>query len=270
MSRRSVSLTAIGGNITHWIRFEHAAATGFGVIENDRIAVHEGDMFDAPTATGEDLSLDQVTPLAPTSAGKMLALWKNFHALATKLNQEIPPEPLYFTKANGSFLGTGAIIRKPRSYDGKVAFEGELGIVIGRECRAVSEAEAESHIFGYTCVNDVTAVELIGKDATFAQWMRAKSFDTFGVFGPVVATGLDPSTLSIRTVLNDQERQNYPVSDMIFGPVKIVSMISQDVTLHPGDIICCGTSVGVGSMKPGSTIEVTIDGIGTLSNRYEN
>ena len=142
--------------------------------------------------------------------------------------------------------------------------------MIGCECRAVSDADAANHIFGYTCINDVTAVELIGKDATFAQWTRAKSFDTFGVFGPVVATGLDPSTLSIRTLLNDQERQNYPVSDMILAPVKIVSMISQDMTLHAGDVICCGTSVGVGSMKPGSTIAVTIDGIGTLGNRYES
>jgi 2-keto-4-pentenoate hydratase/2-oxohepta-3-ene-1,7-dioic acid hydratase in catechol pathway len=256
--------------MTHWIRFEHAGATGFGTLENDRIAVHEGDMFDAPAATGEVLSLHQVMPLVPAAAGKMLALWNNFHALATKLNQEIPREPLYFVKANGSYLGAGGIIRKPPAYDGKVVFEGELGIVIGRECRAVSEAHAASHIFGFTCINDVTAVGLIGKDATFAQWTRAKSFDTFGVFGPVVATGLDASTLSIRTLLNDQERQNYPVSDMIFAPANIVSMISQDMTLHAGDVICCGTSVGVGSMKPGSTIEVTIDGIGTLGNRYEN
>ena len=256
--------------MTHWIRFQHAGASGFGTLENDEIAVYEGDMFDAPTATGEQHSLDQVTPLAPTAAGKMLALWNNFHALATKLDQEIPAEALYFVKTNGSYLGSGAVIRKPSSYDGKVVFEGELGIVIGRQCRAVSEADAGNHIFGYTCINDVTAVELIARDATFAQWTRAKSFDTFGVFGPVVATGLDPSTLSVRTLLNDQERQNYPVSDMIFGPRKIVSMISQDMTLHAGDVICCGTSVGVGSMKPGSSIEVSIDGIGTLSNRYES
>lgn len=256
--------------MTHWIRFQHAGATGFGILEGNAIAVHEGDMFDAPAATGASLSLDDVVPVAPTAAGKMLALWNNFHALAEKLDQKIPPEPLYFIKANGSYLGTGGVIRKPSSYDGKVVFEGELGIVIGRECRSVSERKAESHIFGYTCINDVTAIEIIARDATFAQWTRAKSFDTFGVFGPVVATGLDPATLTIRTVLNDQERQNYPVSDMIFGPHAIVSAISRDITLHPGDVICCGTSVGVGSMKPGSIIEVTIDGIGTLSNRYED
>ena len=189
--------------------------------------------------------------------------------MAAKLDQAAPAEPLYFIKANGSYLGTGGTIRKPSSYDGKVVFEGELGVVIGTECRAVSEAASADHIFGYTCVNDVTAIGILGKDPSFQQWTRAKSFDTFGVFGPVVATGLDPSTLAIRTVLNDQERQHYPVSDLFFQPAQIVSAVSQDLTLHPGDVICCGTSVGVGSMKPGSTVEVTIDGIGTLRNRYE-
>ena len=116
----------------------------------------------------------------------------------------------------------------------------------------------------------VTAIAIIGKDASFQQWTRAKSFDTFGVFGPVVATGLDPATLSIQTMLNDQERQHYPVSDLIFQPAQIVSAVSQDMTLHAGDVICCGTSVGVGSMKLGSTVEVTIDGIGTLRNQYED
>ena len=255
--------------MTHWIRFQHAGAAGFGTLDGGTIAVHEGDMFEAPTATGEELALEEVTTLTPTAAGKMIALWNNFHALAKKLDQAIPEEPLYFIKADGSYLAGGGIIRKPPAYDGKVVFEGELGIVIGRQCRSVSEADAADHVFGYTCINDVTAIEIIGRDPTFAQWTRAKSFDTFGVFGPVVATGLDPSTLTVRTVLNDQERQNYPVSDMIIPPHRIVSMISRDVTLNPGDVICCGTSVGVGSMKPGSTIAVTIEGIGTLGNRYE-
>ena len=111
-------------------------------------------------------------------------------------------------------------------------------------------------------------MEIVKKDPSFPQWTRSKSFDTFGVFGPVVATGLNPSTLSIRTTLDGQERQHYSVDDLFFRPTQIVSAVSQDVTLHPGDVICCGTSVGVGSMKPGCTVEVTIDGIGTLRNRY--
>ena len=125
------------------------------------------------------------------------------------------------------------------------------------------------HIFGYTCINDVTAVDLISKNQTFAQWTRAKSFDGFGAFGPVVATGLDAASLRVRTVLDGQERQNYPVSDMIFPPARLVSLLSQDMTLMPGDVIACGTSVGVGTMKnPTNTVEVSIDGVGTLGNVF--
>jgi 2-keto-4-pentenoate hydratase/2-oxohepta-3-ene-1,7-dioic acid hydratase in catechol pathway len=125
-------------------------------------------------------------------------------------------------------------------------------------------------VFGYTCINDVTAAQLISKDKTFAQWTRAKSFDTFGVYGPVIATGLDPADLVVKTVLNGDERQNYPISDMIFPVASLVSRLSHDMTLVAGDIIACGTSVGVGAMKEASnTVEITIDGIGTLSNVFE-
>jgi 2-keto-4-pentenoate hydratase/2-oxohepta-3-ene-1,7-dioic acid hydratase in catechol pathway len=226
-------------------------------------------MFASPKASGKSLPLSDVALLTPTQPSKMVALWNNFHALAAKLGNPEPPEPLYFLKGNNSFLAHGGVIRAPASYTGKVVYEGELGIVIGMSCRAVSEAAAQNYIFGYTCINDVTASELINRDATFAQWTRAKSFDTFGVFGPAIATGLDPAQLNVRLVLNDQERQNYPVGDMIFAPHRLVSLISQDMTLEAGDVIACGTSVGVGSMKPGSTVSVVIDGIGTLTNRYE-
>lgn len=252
-----------------WIRYEAGGHAGFGRLEAGTIAVHEGDLFASPRPTGETLPLAAVKVLTPTNPTKMIALWNNFHALAAKLQQAIPPEPLYFLKAPSSFLAHGATIRKPESYDGKVVYEGELGIVIGRRCKAVSEAEAPGAIFGYTCVNDVTAAEIIQRDASFAQWVRSKSFDTFGVFGPVVATGIDPAALTVKLTLNGQERQSYPVSDMIFPPARLVSLISRDMTLEPGDVICCGTSIGVGSMKPGSDVAVTIDGIGTLSNRYE-
>ncbi len=255
--------------MTHWIRFAENGVPGFGQLDGATVDVYSGDMFDSPQPTGRTVALAAVTLLVPAAAGKMVALWNNFHALAAKLGNPVPAEPLYFIKGNGSYLASGEPIRRPPSYGGKVIFEGELGIVIGRTCRAVSEADAPAHIFGYTCINDVTAVDLLNKDATFAQWTRAKSFDTFGVFGPVVATGLDPLQLSVRTVLDGQERQNYPVADMVFPPARLVSLISQDMTLDPGDVIACGTSIGVGSMKPGSTVAVTIDGIGTLVNRFE-
>jgi 2-keto-4-pentenoate hydratase/2-oxohepta-3-ene-1,7-dioic acid hydratase in catechol pathway len=123
-------------------------------------------------------------------------------------------------------------------------------------------------VFGYTCANDVTVADILNRDASFAQWVRAKGFDTFCPMGPVVATGLDPATLVVTTVLNGEERQNYPISDMRFSVQQLVSLISQDMTLNPGDVILCGTSVGVGSMKPGSQVEIDIEGIGKLSNRF--
>jgi 2-keto-4-pentenoate hydratase/2-oxohepta-3-ene-1,7-dioic acid hydratase in catechol pathway len=255
--------------MAYWIRFEHGGRTGFGTLEDDTITVHRGDMFASPVATGDKLSLGAVKLLTPCAPSKMVALWNNFHQLAAKLGNPEPAEPLYFLKGNNSFLAHGETIRKPAAYDGKVVYEGELGVVIGKRASHVSEADAAAHIFGYTCINDVTAAELINKDATFAQWTRAKSFDTFGVFGPAIATGVEPSGLTIRLVLNEQERQNYPVADMIFAPARLVSLISRDMTLEPGDVIACGTSVGVGSMKPGSAVSVSIDGVGTLTNRYE-
>jgi len=253
----------------HWIRFEHAGKTRFGTLQNGMIKVHEGNMFDMPTATRETLPLDAVTVLTPTQATKMVAMWNNFHALAAKLGLSAPPEPLYLIKAPNSYLASGQLIKSSPSYTGKVTFEGELGIVIGKHCKAVSVADADKYIFGYTCVNDVTCAELIYKDSTFQQWTRAKNFDTFGVFGPVIATGLNPAELTVKSILNGQERQNYPISDMIRSAQELVSIISQDFSFSPGDVIACGTSVGVGSMKPGSKIEIVIDGIGILSNEFK-
>ena len=252
-----------------WIRFAKDGEVGFGTLEDETITRHEGALFEGPQPTGETLQLAAVTLLTPVVPSKMVALWNNYHALAAKLGLEPPAEPLYFLKANSSFATGGETIRRPASYDGRVVYEGELGIVIGRHCAGVSEAEAAAHIFGYTCINDVTAADLLNKDPTFAQWTRAKSFDGFGVFGPVVATELDPAGLSVRTVLNGEERQNYPIGDMIFPPEALVSRISQDMTLLPGDVIACGTSLGVGSMKqPRNRVEVSIEGIGTLSNEF--
>ncbi len=253
-----------------FLRFTHLGTTAFGTVENDTIAVHEGDMFAGPAATGETLALSAVTLLTPTAPGKMIALWNNSHALAEKLGNPKPAEPLYFIKTSNSFLAGGGAIRRPSSYDGRIIYEGELGIVIGKTCKEIAEADADACIFGYSCINDVTAFDLIDKDPSFAQWARAKSFDSFGAYGPVVANGLNPDNLVIKTVLNGRERQNYPVSDMIHPPRRLVSLISHDMTLHPGDVICCGTSLGAGTMKqPSNIVEVSIDGIGTLSNTFD-
>jgi 2-keto-4-pentenoate hydratase/2-oxohepta-3-ene-1,7-dioic acid hydratase in catechol pathway len=251
-----------------WLRFVHNGASKFGTLENDLINVHVGSMFDNPSPNGEKILIADVIISTPTVPTTFIALWNNYHALAAKLNSAIPAEPLYLMKAASSILAHDEAIQAPKHYDGKVVFEGELGIVIGREIHDVGEDQARAAIFGYTCINDVTAAEIITRDATFAQWTRAKSFPTFGVFGPVIATDVDPAKLRVRTLLDGVERQNYPCVDMIFSPPKIVSLISRDVRLLPGDVIACGTSVGVGSMKPGAIIEIIIDGIGTLRNTF--
>jgi 2-keto-4-pentenoate hydratase/2-oxohepta-3-ene-1,7-dioic acid hydratase in catechol pathway len=253
---------------TRWVRFSHAGATGFGTLTGDAVAVHSGSMFLGATATGQRLPLADVRLLAPVLPGKIIALWNNFHALGRKLNLGPPPEPLYLLKSIGAVLGPEDTIIQPPDV-GKVVFEGELGVVIGKTCKAVSPAEALDHVFGYTCGNDVTASEILNRDPTFAQWARAKGYDTFCPLGPVIATGLDPATLTVKTLLNGEVRQDYPISDMVFAVPELVSRLSRDMTLYPGDVVLCGTSVGVGSMKPGSRVEVEIEGIGRLGNPFE-
>ena len=251
----------------HWIRYSHEGTTGFGTLSGDRIDVHHGNMFADPEPTGKALSLAAVKLLMPTLPTKVIALWNNFAALGEKLGLAVPAEPLYFLKAPNSFANPGDIIQKPRS-EGKVVYEGELGIVIGKTANAVTEENAHDNVFGYTCANDVTVADILNRDASFTQWVRAKGFDTFCPMGPAIATGLDATKLVVRTTLNGSLRQDFPISDMRFSVSQLVSLISADMTLFPGDVILSGTSIGVGSMKPGSDVEIEIAGIGTLKNRY--
>lgn len=254
-----------------WIRFEaaeHLGQSGFGLLEGETIEVCQGDMFGAFERTGQSLPLDSVTTALPCRPGKFVGLWNNYHAQAAKQGLGVPAEPLYFIKAASSYCAHGQSFEAPGSYQGRVVYEGELGLVIGKTCKNATSDEAQEAIFGVTCVNDVTALDLLTRDLSFAQWTRAKSFDTFGIFGPVIATGLDLSALRVRTLVNGRERQNYLCSDMIFSPVQIVCALSKDMTLYAGDVIACGTSLGVLPIKPGTVVEVSIDGIGILCNTF--
>ena len=254
--------------MTVWLRFLHRGTTKFGMFDKDTIEVCAGDPFAGAQPTGEHLTLAAVTLLPPCQPTKMIGLWNNFAARAEAEKLQRPEHPLWFVKTNNCFIAHGEMIRRPTDYQGPVVFEGELGIVIGKPCRSVSEAESEGHIFGYTCVNDVTARQILRNDPSFPQWSRAKSFDTFGPFGPVIAAGIEPDTLTVRTLVNGEERQNYLVTDMFFRPRAIVSRLSQDMTLMPGDIIACGTSLGAGPIEEGDLVEVEIEGVGRLANRF--
>ncbi|HEV7614537.1 MAG TPA: fumarylacetoacetate hydrolase family protein [Steroidobacteraceae bacterium] len=250
-----------------WARFRsNDGRTGFGTFDGEHIAEHAGDLFSAPQATGRTLSRGTFTLQSPCAPSKIVALWNNFNALAMKLGKPAPTHPLFLIKPGTSVVGPGEQIRRPTGYTGKIAYEGELGIVIGRLCKDLPPKEAGGHIFGYTCVNDVTASDILNENADFAQWCRSKGYDTFGCLGPAIATGLDWSRLRVITRVDGTERQNYPLSDMIIPPEELVSRISHDMTLLPGDVIACGTSVGVGSIKDGCAVEVEIDGIGSLMN----
>jgi 2-keto-4-pentenoate hydratase/2-oxohepta-3-ene-1,7-dioic acid hydratase in catechol pathway len=251
---------------TAWVRFALDGRVGFGRLDGERIHVHRGDLFGGAEDSGERLALDRVKLLAPVQPTKVLGLWNNFGQLAAKLGLGRPAEPLYFIKSPNTYLDPGATIRRPPDEGARLMFEGELAIVIGKTTSRVSVGAAPEHVFGYTCANDVTLVGVIERDPSFAQWARAKGGDTFCPFGPAVVSGLSPETLRVRTLLDGEVRQDYPISDMRFSVAELVSMLSHDMTLLPGDLILCGTSVGVGTMKAGSEVVVEIDGIGRLVN----
>ena len=250
-----------------WVRFrQNDGSTGYGVLNQDEITRYSAEPWSDSKVEGGRIHISDVTLLSPCVPTKIVALWNNFRELSAKLDKAIPNHPLFLIKPSTSLAGPNDPIIRPASYSGKIAFEGELGIVIGKTSRNVPLSDAADHIFGYTCVNDVTAVELLNEDPNFPQWCRSKGFDSFGCIGPVIATDLDWGNERVVTRMNDVERQNYPLSDMVFSPEEQVSLISQDVTLQPGDVIACGTSVGIGSIKEGATVEISIEGVGKLAN----
>lgn len=255
--------------MTKWVRLAHGGGGAFGILSEDgSVAIHRGDMFDAPIPTGEVVPPESVLLRAPVRPGKFIGLWNNFHELAAKQGNTIPTDPLYFLKSPSSIIGPDSPILPPPSYTGRVIYEGELGLVIGRRLTHATEAEAQAAIFGYTCVNDVTAIEILAADPAFPQWARAKSPDSFGPVGPCIETAAPPADARVRVLLNGRERQNYPIADMILPPARILSLLSREMTLEAGDVIACGTSIGRLPMRPGMTVEVVIDGIGTLRNTY--
>jgi 2-keto-4-pentenoate hydratase/2-oxohepta-3-ene-1,7-dioic acid hydratase in catechol pathway len=252
-----------------WMRFMHGGQAHFGQLQGDSVQPCQGDMLGAFEPLGGPLPLAEVQWLPPVQPRLVVGLWNNFRAAAAKNGWAEPAEPLYFLKSSGSLLAHGAPIPVPAAYDGRVVYEGELAIVVGRTARGVSVEDAPAHIFGYTAVNDVTALELLHRDPSFPQWTRAKSFDGFCPLGPCISTdfAIGEGTM-LRTLVGGRERQNYALADMFFGPAELVSRLSQDMTLQPGDLILCGTSLGVLPMKPGTEVQVCIDGLPSLVNTY--
>ncbi len=210
---------------------------------------------------GEVLKLEDVLLMPPCQPTKIVCVGLNYVKHAQELKMKLPEEPILFLKPPSAVLATGGQIVYPPS-SVQVDYEGELAVVIGKRCRNVTAKEAEKHILGYTCFNDVTARDLQRKDG---QWTRAKSFDTFAPFGPWI-TRIDPSDVDIQTRVNGKVVQNSNTSDLIFDVPRLVEFISTVMTLEPGDVIATGTPPGVGQLQKGDAVEVEIEGIGVLKN----
>jgi len=253
--------------MANWIKFEHNNSQSFGIVSDNQITVYEGDMFNNPTETDSKINLSDVVIKNPCQPTKMIALWNNYQSLANEKGLSKPNNPLYLNKAVSCIIDQGENIIRPKSYEESIFFEGELGIVIGKKCKDVSVNDSSKYIFGYTCINDVTAMDLVKKDPTFDQWTRSKSYDTFGIFGPCIATDVDPMTLEITTTVDGEIKQNYKTNDMFFNVFEIVSFLSHDMTLNPGDIIACGTNSGLGPMNSNESVTVSITSIGKVTNK---
>jgi 2-keto-4-pentenoate hydratase/2-oxohepta-3-ene-1,7-dioic acid hydratase in catechol pathway len=252
------------------VRYSFAGNTGYGIVEGGRLHPCDGDPFSGLTRQPATLDADAVKLLAPVDPPNIICLGLNYRRHAEETGLAPPSEPLIFIKATTSLCGPGDAIVLPPNGPGKIDYEAELAIVIGRLAKDVTEEEAPGYILGYTAANDVS-----NRAAQFSdgQWARAKSHDTFCPLGPAIETELDADDLGVICRLDGQVMQSSRTSDMIFPVRRIVSYISCCFTLLPGTVILTGTPHGVGFkrtppvyLRPGQTVEVEIEGIGTLAN----
>jgi len=238
----------------------------FGVLnDQDQILVLKGDpLFSGIVPTETKIALADVRLLAPIiPRSKVVCVGKNYADHAAEMNSEVPKEPIIFLKANTTVIGPHETIQWPKMSE-RVDFEGELAIVISRICKEVPREKVGDDIYGYTIANDVTARDLQTRDG---QWSRAKGFDTFCPLGPWIETDFTPGDQKIVTTLNGQVKQSEPITSMIFKIPEIIEFISSVMTLLPGDVILTGTPSGIGPMAAGDEVTITIDGLGSLSNK---
>jgi len=242
----------------------------FGVLDGDgQVAQIEGHPFGQISFTGARFAQADVRLLSPILPSKVVCVGKNYAAHVAEMNTgDAPKEPLLFLKPSTSVIGPGDAIRIPAGST-NVHHEAELAVVIGaRGARHVTPQQAAASIFGYTIGNDVTERDMQKSDG---QWTRAKGFDSFCPIGPWIETdlagvGLDPADLEVTCTVDGQPRQQGRTSQLIFDVPTLISYISQVMTLLPGDVVLTGTPSGVGPIQAGQRVDVTIQGLGTLSN----
>ena len=245
-----------------FVRYQINGRVSYGILEENEIKTIQGSIFGDYETTGASLPLDDVRLLTPVEPTKIVCVGLNYKDHIAEINVNPPEFPSHFMKPSSAIIGPGDAIIYPKIAK-RVDYEGELAVVIKDKIKDVSEAEALDHVLGYTCFNDVTERNL---SKAQGQLTRSKGFDTFASFGPCIATDLDPSNLTVRTFLNGKKVQEGYTGNMTFSAAFLVHYLSQCMTFSPGDIISTGTPLGVSPMVPGDVVEVTIDGIGTLTN----
>lgn len=255
--------SAADGKVTKYVRYQVGDAVSYGVVEGDKVIKLDGDLFGKSTRTTTSHLLKDVKLLVPTKPTQVLAMAGNYKSHLKEA--EIPPkfqivQP--FFKSPSCLVPNGADIVIPPGTK-EVHFEAELVLVIGKTAKNVPESKALEYVFGVTCGNDVSARDWQKDDV---QWWRAKGSDTFGPCGPFLVTGLNPDDLRVRMRVNGETLQDQSTKDFIHDCAKQVSVVSQHITLHPGDLIFTGTPGKTSAIKPGDVCEVDIEGIGILKN----
>src|ERR1700735_3608194 len=238
--------------------------TRAGIIDENTIHEFHGELWGRRELTGQSWPLDRVKLLPPSIPTKIVCVGRNYLDHAKELNSEVPKQPLIFLKPSSAVIAPEEPIVIP-SISQRVDYEGELAMIIGRRCSQLRDSDdVRPYILGYTCLNDVTARDLQKLDVQFT---RAKGFDTFCPFGPVLETEAPGPDALIETYVNGAKKQSSKLELMIFSVDTIVRWIAQVMTLEPGDLIATGTPEGVGPLTDGDEVEVRISGIGSLKNR---
>jgi 2-keto-4-pentenoate hydratase/2-oxohepta-3-ene-1,7-dioic acid hydratase in catechol pathway len=251
--------------IEHYIRFQTEGEINYGLVDGSNVKVLDRPYWLGGRPTGENRDMREVRLLCPVEPSKIILVGLNYytHVQHSQSAKEAPKNPVLFLKPPSALLPPGGDIVYPDGVD-RVDYEAELALVIGKKGRAVPMENAAEHIFGYTCLNDVTARNIQKADG---QWTRGKGFDTFCPIGPHVVRGVNASDLAVEAYLNGQRKQSGRTSGMIFSIPFLVNFISTVMTLIPGDVISTGTPEGIDPMQRGDTIEVRIEKIGSLINR---
>jgi 2-keto-4-pentenoate hydratase/2-oxohepta-3-ene-1,7-dioic acid hydratase in catechol pathway len=245
------------------VRVARPDGPAFGLVRDDLVILLDGHPFAPFELTDQVAPLDRVRLLAPVLPSKVLCVGRNYLKQAAELGNEVPPEPLIFLKPATSVIGPGEHIRLPALSD-DVQHEAELAVIIGRLTRKVAVEEALGAVLGYTCANDVTARDLQRSDG---QWTRGKGFDTFCPLGPWIETELDPAAgLAVRCTVDGEVRQDGSTADLLFDVAQLVAYCAAFTTLLPGDVLLTGTPAGVGPLHDGNQVNVSVEGIGELTN----